>query len=284
MLNEIELYLKEKRYVQNVTQHTLAFYKACLNAFLSIVGDLEAKELTTAHLTRFVTEYRLAGKTPECTDARIRGINPFLTWLFESGVTSSHLRIKRQKLRRKVLKTFTEPQVRAIISFKPKNWYDKRLHTLLLLLLDCGLRIDEALTLKRTGVDFENLLITVTGKGNKERIVPFSIELRKSLYRFLGTHHFDLVFPCKDGGRLLYNNVRREFTSLATKLGIDGFDGSFHCFRRCFATNYIRENGNPLKLQRMLGHTTLKMTNDYVKMMAEDLRDEQSRTSLLNRR
>ncbi len=52
------------------------------------------------------------------------------------------------------------------------------------LLIDTGVRINEALTLKNQNVDFDNLLVTVMGKGGKERIIPISAELRKIMYRY----------------------------------------------------------------------------------------------------
>jgi integrase len=54
-------------------------------------------------------------------------------------------------------------------------------------------------------MDFDNLLMTVRGKGDK-RIVPFSIELRRVLFKFLCRHNFELVFPTRDGGKMLYDN------------------------------------------------------------------------------
>lgn len=123
----------------------------------------------------------------------------------------------------------------------------------------------------------------MTGKGNKERIVPFSVELRKTLAKFLNSHKFDLVFPNRHGGKLLYDNTRRDFNALIEKLGIAGFEGSFHAFRRFFAANYIRNSGNTFMLQRMLGHSSQAMTGKYVKLVTDDLSKEHNRTSILNK-
>ena len=89
------------------------------------------------------------------TNARIRGINPFLTWLYENEYAKEHFKIKCMKFKKRVMKTSTDAQVKTILSYKPKNFYETRLQTLLLLLLDCGIRINEALTLSRQQVDFE---------------------------------------------------------------------------------------------------------------------------------
>ena len=149
-------------------------------------------------------------------------------------------------------------------------------------MIDTGIRINEAINIEKSKIDFENLLLSVIGKGNKERIVPFSYELRKVLFKYAATQQFELLFCTKNGCKVTYDNILRDFYILVKKLGIEP-DGAFHAFRRTFATNYVRNGGNPLVLQRMLGHTTLQQTNVYIKLVSEDLQKEQHRTSLLNR-
>ena len=80
------------------------------------------------------------------------------------------------------------------------------MHLAVLVILDIGLRISETLSLRRADIDNDNLILKVFGKGQKERLVPFSPELRKRLYRFeqfkskKGIRN-DLVFPGSRGNR-----------------------------------------------------------------------------------
>jgi site-specific recombinase XerD len=113
-------------------------------------------------------------------------------------------------------------------------------------------------------------------------MVPFSYELRKVLFKYSASHSFRLMFCTKSGNKVSYDNILRDFYLLIKKLKIKP-DGAFHSFRRTFATNYVRNGGNPIVLQRLLGHTTLQQTNVYIKLVTEDLQIEQHRTSLLNR-
>lgn len=283
MDKEFELFLREKWFVQNVSNHTVEFYKRCFKALKKYSSIKGLPDFNKTNLIEFVAATREKGVSAACCDAYIRGINPFLTWLYENEYTKEHLKIKRLRFQKRVMKTFSDAQVKAILNYKPKNFYETRLHTLLLLLLDCGIRINEALTLERSKVDLDNLLITVMGKGAKERMIPISLELRKVLFKYLRTHDFEMVFPSKYGSKLGYDNVRRDFNKLVEKLGIEGFDGCFHAFRRCFARNFVRSGGNLFYLQKMLGHTTLKMSREYVELEIEDVQKEQNRTSLLNR-
>jgi integrase/recombinase XerD len=87
----------------------------------------------------------------------------------------------------KVIATYSEADIRKIIQARR----DGRVQVLVLLLLDVGLRIDEALSIRVRDIDFDNLLIKVRGKGDKERIVPFSFDLRKHLFRHASDFHVD---------------------------------------------------------------------------------------------
>ena len=58
------------------------------------------------------------------------------------------------------------------------------MHLLCLFLLDTGCRISEALGLRVREIDFENLFVTLDGKGRKQRVVPFSFELRRAMFRY----------------------------------------------------------------------------------------------------
>lgn len=83
------------------------------------------------------------------------------------------------------------------------------------------MRINEALTLHGEDVCFENLLVKVRGKGDKERVIPFSLELRKILHRFMTSHKSDLVFPASDGYLWQYRALD-QFKDGCRELGIEG--------------------------------------------------------------
>jgi integrase len=92
------------------------------------------------------------------------------------------IKLSPLKFEKRLIETLTDKQMRALLTIKPKHFDQWRLHAIVCLLLDAGLRIEEALTLRRGDLDFDNLLVTVFGKGRKERRIPFSFELRKTNY------------------------------------------------------------------------------------------------------
>jgi integrase/recombinase XerD len=153
-----------------------------------------------------------------------------------------------------------------------------------MLLLDTGLRIEEALSLQHEDMDLDNCLIRVHGKGQKQRQVPFSMELRRILWKYIhavAQHPQAFLFSTRVGGKLSQRNMLRYFKLLGQKLHIDGVRFSFHTLRHTMAVNYIRNGGDVFRLQRILGHATLEMTRRYVNLQTADLREVHNKLSLL---
>ncbi len=156
----------------------------------------------------------------------------------------------------------------------------------MLFLLDTGCRITEALTLRVNEIDMDNLLVTLDGKGRKQRVVPFSFELRKMLFRFIrdsGEKIDALLFANRTETRLGRRNVLRDVKLLCQRLGFKAPARTLHAFRHTFAVNYLRRGGSVFHLQKVLGHSTLEMTRRYANLMTEDLQAVHERVSLLSR-
>jgi integrase/recombinase XerD len=149
-----------------------------------------------------------------------------------------------------------------------------------MMLLDTGTRIDEVLTLRTQDVDMDNLLLTVTGKGRKQRRIPFSFELRRVLYRHIADRQ-GLVFATRHGKKLGRRNVLRDVKLLCRKLGFAPPERTLHAFRHTFAVNYLRRGGGVFHLQKVLGHSSLDMTRRYASLMTEDLQAVHQQISLL---
>jgi integrase/recombinase XerD len=188
------------------------------------------------------------------------------------------------------MRTFDDTAIKAILSFRPKGRNEQRVYAMACLFIDTGLRFSEAKGIQTSRVNFDNLVITVEGKGKKERIIPMSLELRKVLYRyytkFRETKFESPYFFCTiNGNPVLYDNARRDLLAVLKQVGLnkDDIDGFFHSFRRGFARNYVKNGGNLFYLQHAMGHTTLEMTKQYVEVADEDLKTAHLQTSIMSR-
>lgn len=273
-----ESFIREKQYISNCTPCTIKFFRQSYKTFRRIVTEDEITRQTT---TDFVILAREQGMSVGCLNSYIKGINSFLEWLHTNEITKERLKIKLLKQETKVLRSFTDEELRRILNFKLKTFSERRIHALTLTLIDTGGRIDEFLSLTRRQIDFESLLIKVKGKGNKERLIPMSLELRRVLFRYLKAHDFDFVFPAKNGVKMNYQNSYRDFTNLQKRLGIVSI--GFHDLRRTFAKSYLRHGGNLLYLKAVLGHARLETTERYVEVEEDALQQTHARTSPLAR-
>ncbi len=276
MMDLFAVFIQEKTYLKGLSQKTLSHYQDSWKTFFRYKG-----EVSEAGIKLFVMNMAQSGMKPGAANAYSRSINSYLSWLYENKHLEIHLKAPLLKVEKRVLKTFKPEEAKKILGYHPTCNGEKRLLAILCTLVDTGIRIDESFNLTRDGVDLENLLLTVQGKGKKERKIPMSRELRKILYRWLKTHSHELVFCNRNGDKLVYDNIRRDFNQLLKKTKVQKTEGSFHAFRRYFAKQYVRNGGNHFYLMKQLGHTTLTMSKLYVEADEEDLKAIHAKSSPL---
>jgi integrase/recombinase XerD len=265
-------FTRERQYLHNVSLSTLDWYKNSLKW-------LPSESPSQDELKNAVMRMREKGRKATGCNSAIRAINAYLKW---SGSTLKIPSLKEPEL---ILPTFTAAQVSQLVKWKPKTFYQRRLHLLVLVLLDTGCRISEALSLRVTEIDLDNLLVTLDGKGSKQRIVPFSFELRKTLFRFVTDYRKPdaLLFSSRSETKLGRRVMLRDVKLLCKRLGFNPPTRTLHAFRHTFAVNYIRRGGSVFHLQKVLGHSTLEMTRRYANLITTDLQAVHERVSLLSR-
>jgi integrase/recombinase XerD len=268
-MTRFEQFLRERRYLGNISERSIEWYNWAFKWLVNESPD-------DAVLKDCILRMREAGLSPRSVNGFITAVNAYLKW---SGCS---LRMKKMKCEQKILPTYHADDIQTLLRWKPRTRCQRRLQVIVLTLADTGTRISELLGLRWSDVNFDDLLITVRGKGDKQRIIPFSLELRKHLFRLQQESKFELVFSARDGQALGRRNVLRDVKVLCRKLKIKVPERSLHAFRHTFALNYIRKSGSPFLLQRALGHTTLDMTRRYVNLNTQDLADVHQKISLLS--
>jgi integrase/recombinase XerD len=249
-------FLKHGKYLRNWSPRTLRTYRQAWSSFQSSLPG-KASEPTKAQLEAWVVWMRERGVSPSGCNMYIRTMNSYLSWLHvEHGLEKLKLKLLREPKKQMVVLDARDIKV-VVSTGKPRT------RVLMSLLLDTGLRIDEALSLLWEHVDMDSCLLAVRGKGEKHRRIPFSLELRKVLFRYGKGKDKGYVFHTRNGTKLMYRNVYREIFKACGK--------SPHKFRHTWATDAVRR-GVPLPVvQRILGHSSIQTTMRYVHMQTEDL-------------
>jgi integrase/recombinase XerD len=276
-----EQFIRERQFLHNVTPLTIDWYEDRLRW-------LPGESPTQEQLNDVVMRMREKGLKATACNSTAQAINAYLHWHSgnggKCGAGCRHLRIRQLKEPQFILPTFTAAQIKRLITWRPKGKYQRRLHLLILFLLDTGCRISEALGLRVREIDLENLLVTLDGKGRKQRVVPFSFELRKTMFRYCKESNRtadSLLFANNTETQLTRRNVLRDVKLLCQRLGFDAPARTLHAFRHTFAISYLRKGGSVFHLQRCLGHSTLEMTKRYCALTTADLQATHQRISLL---
>lgn len=181
--------------------------------------------------------------------------------------------IETPKTGRKLPDTLSEDEIDQLINAidlgKPQG---ERNRAMLETLYGCGLRVSELIDLRLSDLFFDEGIILVTGKGNKQRFVPISEVNKKYINLYndytrkqqkIETGHEDHLFLNRRGKKLTRAMVFEIIKRLAEKIGIDKNVGP-HTFRHSFATHLLQNGADLRAIQQMLGHESITTTEIYV--------------------
>ena len=145
----------------------------------------------------------------------------------------------------------------------------------------CGLRVSEVISLKISNIYFKDEFIRVIGKGNKERLIPISQSIIKTLNLYIegervqqviNPKHSDTVFINRRGNGLSRQMIFLIIKELAEKAGIKKNIGP-HTIRHSFATHLIEGGADLRAVQQMLGHSSISTTEIYTHISDQYLRE-----------
>jgi len=287
----VERFTKERQFLKGVSPATLGWYESSFKAFAPVLerplkSTAQIKAAVIERIVCLQTEGR--GNKAVSINTYLRCLKAFLRWCHEEQIIKEPVKLSWLKEEEKIISTLKPDDIARLVRYTGNCLSERRVQHLAVLILDTGLRASEALSLKRSDVDFENLILRVElGKGRKTRLVPISQELRKRLWRYTSKLPGDssmYVFATQRGTKFTLRNFGHDLKLLGNKLHITGVRFSPHTLRHTFAVNYLRAGGNVFYLQRILGHTSLEMTNRYCQSLGiDDLKAVHNGLSLLGR-
>ncbi|MEE8386540.1 MAG: tyrosine recombinase XerC [Dehalococcoidia bacterium] len=278
-------WLKAER---RVSPHTLAAYQRDLDAFLQFLAEhlggppglSQLEALSTTDFRAYLARRAGGGLSRGSTARAMSALRGFFRHLNRRGLTQSNAiaTVRSPKLPRSVPKPLSPEEARDVIdsagTLNDMPWIAKRDIALMILLYGCGLRIGEALDLKRADVPSGDAM-TVTGKGNKQRLVPVLPVVREAIADYLAGCPYHLagdgpLFVGARGGRLNPGVVQRQMRQLRAGLGLPD-SATPHALRHSFATHLLAGGGDLRSIQELLGHASLSTTQRYTDVNADHL-------------
>jgi integrase/recombinase XerD len=229
------------------------------------------------------------GLSVHTINIRIRGLSTFFRFIFNEGILPTNPTENISQVRddeHEEVPGIPDEQIDSILaSYDDRQFAQWRDKTLILLLLDTGLRIGEALALTSDQVNFKDLTVTVPSKiakNRRSREIPISREVAKRLRQLLDEtqQYFGedaQLFMNAYGEEFTDDAFRRRLNRLKRKLNITKL--APHMFRHTFARNYILNGGDIFTLQRILDHADIQTTRRYVQMENEHIREQHNKFS-----
>lgn len=283
MQNLLEKFDQHLLIERNVSEHTRSAYqrdllefKRFLNSIFKTV-DLEC----LIHIDRIVLRRYLAElhkKNRKSTIARkLSAIRTFFRYLVREGLLAANpgdlVSTPRQEkylpTTLSVDETFT-----LIDSVNQADRLSLRDRAILELLYSCGLRISELTGLDVGKVDFGQGLVRVTGKGDKERIVPIGQHALRALRAYLEERGVpgdqEPMFLNRLGGRLTARSIQRHLKKHLLQAHLLK-DATPHALRHSFATHLLDGGADLRAIQELLGHSSLSTTQKYTQVSVDHL-------------
>jgi integrase/recombinase XerD len=267
-----------------LAKNTLAAYRHDLALYADWLSQHEGAAIEATRELDLLAYIAARHKGSRATSAnrRLAVFKRFFRWALRERLidVDPTLKLRNAKQALRVPKSLSQAQVEALLDApdvgKPLGLRDR---AMLELLYACGLRVSELVTLKTVQVGLAEGCLRVTGKGRKERLVPFGEEARAWIERYLrdaraailAGRSSDALFITARGGAMTRQMFWKLIKAHALQAGIDA-PLSPHTLRHAFATHLLNHGADLRAVQMLLGHADISTTTIYTHVARERLR------------
>ena len=269
----LEIYIKSCR-VKNLSPRTISTYKQMCNYFIDWYGADESIRKVNADVIDDYIIFLQDQKTSQVYIAtKMRQLRAFLYFCMEREYLP-RFKIILPKVDEVIKEPYTAKELEKLLK-KPESgrWTEWRNWAMVNYFVATGNRLSTVVNIRITDLDFENSLIKLNVlKNRRQQYIPMSSGLRKVLQTYLSLWEHtdkDYLFPEYEGGQFTKQGAYCALKQYNLDRGVT--KTSVHLYRHTYAKNYITAGGDCTYLQRLLGHSTLAMTNHYINLYATDL-------------
>jgi integrase/recombinase XerC len=268
-----------------MSENTLKAYRADLSDLLEFLSDTK-QELSLDALRDWMWRQSEAGASKSTLARKTSSAKAFTEFLFERGELASDpgLKLRAPKLERTLPKVASEKSLAEVFNklteiSKDQNPSALRDLCAFELLYATGMRVSELASLNISDIDFSRQLLRVTGKGNKQRMLPYGVAAAKALDEYIRVGRTNFANEASPDALLLTSRGKRvgvrQLYSLVANLLAQTPTGSAgpHTLRHSAATHLLDHGADLRAVQEILGHASLATTQIYTHVSVERLRD-----------
>lgn len=282
---KIERFLDYLKLERNYSRLTVLKYESCLRLFEEYFRNLNTElewESVDADVIRDWMESMMdSGLTAATVNGRLSAVRSFYRFALKKGLVENdpaHT-ITGPKKEKPLPKFIREKDMDRLL--QPEMWGDTYkdicARTIILLFYETGMRVGELVMLDDEMVDLDNRQLKVTGKRNKQRIIPFGAELEQALRDFVRLRDEQVertekgFFVTSKGQRVTYEQVRRMVKNHLGRVTTQQ-KRTPHVLRHTFATTMLNHEAGLESVKQLLGHESLATTEIYTHTTFEQLK------------
>ena len=282
----VSLYIGYLKVERGLSANTISAYKSDLTQFTNFLNQKSIVDLNSVSLELFSSYLRSLTKVlnmnPTSVARHFSSIKGLVDFATKENLISTDFTIGLQspKLATKLPKAISLEQIEQILkatsSTTPTEYRDT---AILEFMYATGARISEVVALDVDDVDLDNKVVKLSGKGNKERLVPIGDYAQQALSKYLVSSRPSLVgssvdaaafFRNQRGGRLSRQGIWGVVVKACQTAKIDGVTP--HTLRHSFATHLLEGGADIRVVQELLGHSSVATTQIYTKVTIDGLR------------
>ena len=263
-------YLQTER---QYSEHTLKNYRRDIQSFLIFCQQQLIEDFTkldSAHIRQFVAARHRQGLGGRSLQRLLSALRSLFHFLNKQHLLSNNPAkgVRAPKSPRKLPEVMTVDELDQLLMMKGDDVLLIRDKAIMELMYGCGLRLSELVTLDLMQADMKQQLLHVTGKGNKQRQLPFGRKASEAMENWLKVRsqladmEEKAVFVSKRGTRLKQSSIQQRLKKWAIKQGLDS-DLYPHKLRHSFASHILESSGDLRAVQELLGHENLSTTQIY---------------------
>ena len=266
----LDKYLDYLSFEKKYSVNTLESYKNDVQGFLTFLkknGTPINNDLNYSFIRQWIVELSENKISPITINRKTSSLKSYFNFLIRTGcINKSPLKGHRNlKTKSKIVEPFTDKEIEKIFQNFKNDGIKGRDQLVIEVLYSTGIRREELINIKVSDINFENQLIKVKGKRNKERLVPILPTLINSIQKYLMKNSSKYLFSSKDGTRIskstVYRIINRYFRKVSTKAKL-----SPHVLRHTFATHLLNNGADINSIKEILGHSSLSSTQIYTKI------------------
>lgn len=265
-------YLDYLKYERGYSTNTLKTYQQALSQLIEFLAEdfSDWQSLNENHISQWLMDLHkrnISAKSIQLKVSALRGLYSFLQ--HKHGITNNPCElISLPKADRRLPNNMDVDEINRLLQFQPETTIEFRDKAMMELFYSSGVRLSELANCQLADCDLTNQELTVTGKGNKQRIVPIGRHAKEAITQWLtvrgefNNQDSDSVFLSKLGNPISTRQIQQRLKHWAQQQGLNN-NLHPHKLRHSFASHILQSSGDLRAVQELLGHANLSTTQVY---------------------